>query len=437
MLFFRMEIAKLYTFFRNATEISTDTRKLKKGALFFALSGPNFDANQFAEQALDKGASAVIIDDPKLNLKKTNVVLVDNVLHTLQALASYHRKELKTPLIALTGSNGKTTTKELIREVLSSKYKVLATQGNLNNHIGVPLTLLKLKPDHEIGIIEMGANHPGEIATLSEIVNPNWGFITNFGKAHLEGFGSLDGVIRSKSELYVHLINNKQNILINADDSEQRKQTQNYKVSSFGQTNKADFVWENLHLSPEEGIEIKFEGQNYLSRLYGSYNTSNLAAALSFGALFKVPTDKIRKVLLKYVSENNRSQIISIRQTVYILDAYNANPTSMLAALQSFNNKESSNKAVILGDMLELGSVSAEEHQSLLKLCLKLSFKKIIVIGSNFNAITLKNDRILKFKNLQEFKKTINHSNWSYSHVLIKGSRALQLENLIPFFKSI
>jgi UDP-N-acetylmuramoyl-tripeptide--D-alanyl-D-alanine ligase len=432
-----MEIAKLYTFFRNATEISTDTRKLKKGALFFALSGPNFDANQFAEQALDKGASAVIIDDPKLNLKKTNVVLVDNVLHTLQALASYHRKELKTPLIALTGSNGKTTTKELIREVLSSKYKVLATQGNLNNHIGVPLTLLKLKPDHEIGIIEMGANHPGEIATLSEIVNPNWGFITNFGKAHLEGFGSLDGVIRSKSELYVHLINNKQNILINADDSEQRKQTQNYKVSSFGQTNKADFVWENLHLSPEEGIEIKFEGQNYLSRLYGSYNTSNLAAALSFGALFKVPTDKIRKVLLKYVSENNRSQIISIRQTVYILDAYNANPTSMLAALQSFNNKESSNKAVILGDMLELGSVSAEEHQSLLKLCLKLSFKKIIVIGSNFNAITLKNDRILKFKNLQEFKKTINHSNWSYSHVLIKGSRALQLENLIPFFKSI
>jgi len=283
----------------------------------------------------------------------------------------------------------------------------------------------------------MGANHPGEIATLSEIVNQKWGFITNFGKAHLEGFGSLDGVIRSKSELYVHLINNKQNILINADDSEQRKQTQNYKVSSFGQTNKADFVWENLHLSPEEGIEIKFEGQNYLSRLYGSYNTNNLAAALSFGALFKVPTDKIRKVLLKYVSENNRSQIISIRQTVYILDAYNANPTSMLAALQSFNNKESSNKAVILGDMLELGSVSAEEHQSLLKLCLKLSFKKIIVIGSNFNAITLKNDRILKFKNLQEFKKTINHSNWNYSHVLIKGSRALQLENLIPFFKSI
>ena len=432
-----MEIAKLYTFFRNATEISTDTRKLKKGALFFALSGPNFDANQFAEQALDKGASAVIIDDPKLNLKKTNVVLVDDVLHALQALASYHRKELKTPLIALTGSNGKTTTKELIREVLSSKYNVLATQGNLNNHIGVPLTLLKLKPDHEIGIIEMGANHPGEIATLSEIVNPNWGFITNFGKAHLEGFGSLDGVIRSKSELYVHLINNKQKILINADDSVQRKQTQNYKVSSFGQINKADFVWENLHLSPEERIEIKFEGQNYLSRLYGSYNTSNLVAALSFGALFKVPTDKIRKVLLKYVSENNRSQIISIRQTVYILDAYNANPTSMLAALQSFNNKESSNKAVILGDMLELGSVSAEEHQSLLKLCLKLSFKKIIVIGSNFNAIKLKNDRILKFKNLQEFKKTINYSNWNYSHVLIKGSRALQFENLIPFFKSI
>ena len=422
-----MEIAKLYTFFRNATEISTDTRKLKKGALFFALSGPNFDANQFAEQALDKGASAVIIDDPKLNLKKTNVVLVDNVLHTLQALASYHRKELKTPLIALTGSNGKTTTKELIREVLSSKYKVLATQGNLNNHIGVPLTLLKLKPDHEIGIIEMGANHPGEIATLSEIVNPNWGFITNFGKAHLEGFGSLDGVIRSKSELYVHLINNKQNILINADDSEQRKQTQNYKVSSFGQTNKADFVWENLHLSPEEGIEIKFEGQNYLSRLYGSYNTNNLAAALSFGALFKVPTDKIRKVLLKYVSENNRSQIISIRQTVYILDAYNANPSSVSLALENFHLADHPKKIVILGDMFELGEAAKMEHQSIVDLTNALNFNRCIFVGEHYDAT----DAHETYRLFSDLKSQLNQTPIQDAFILIKGSRGMALERLL------
>ena len=431
-----MEIATLYTFFLNASGISTDSRKLEEGALFFALSGPNFDGNQFAEQALKKGALGVVIDNPNLTIKGKNVILVENTLNTLQDLATFHRQKLGTPIIALTGSNGKTTTKELIRVLLTSKYNVLATKGNLNNHIGVPLTLLKLKYHHEIGIIEMGANHSGEIADLSEIAKPNWGFITNFGKAHLEGFGSMEGVIYAKSELYKYLINNKQNILINLDDSEQIKQTQGYKVSSFGQTEKANFQWENLEPN-EEGIKIYFQDQSFKSKLYGTYNLSNLAAALSFGTIFEVTKNEMQKALSKFESKNNRSQIIKIQNTEYILDAYNANPTSMIAALESFDKKKSLNKVVILGDMMELGSSSVKEHEHILNLSLRLSFEKIIIIGAHFNSSILEDERILKFKNLDTFRKTINHSNWNYDHVLIKGSRALKLEGLIPFFKSL
>ena len=431
-----MEIATLYTFFLNASGISTDSRKLEEGALFFALSGPNFDGNQFAEQALKKGALGVVIDNPNLTIKGKNVILVENTLNTLQDLATFHRQKLGTPIIALTGSNGKTTTKELIRVLLTSKYNVLATQGNLNNHIGVPLTLLKLKSHHEIGIIEMGANHSGEIAALSEIAKPNWGFITNFGKAHLEGFGSMEGVIYAKSELYKYLISNNQNILINLDDSEQIKQTQGYKVSSFGQTGKANFQWENLE-SNEEGIKIYFQNQSFQSKLYGTYNLSNLAAALAFGTLFEVAKNEMQKALSKFESKNNRSQIIKIQNTEYILDAYNANPTSMIAALESFDKKKSLNKVVILGDMMELGISSVEEHEDIVNLSLRLSFEKIIIIGVHFSSSILEDERILKFKNLDAFRKTINHSNWNYDHVLIKGSRALKLEGLIPFFKSL
>ena len=431
-----MEIETLYTFFLNASGICTDTRKLEKGCLFFAFSGPNFDGNKFAEQALKKGALAVVIDNSKLKLKGENIILVKNTLNTLQELATFHRQKLNTCLIALTGSNGKTTTKELIREVLESRYKVLATQGNLNNHIGVPLTLLKLKPYHEIAIIEMGANHPGEIAELSEIAKPNWGFITNFGKAHLEGFGSLEGVIRSKSELYKHLINNKQKILINSDDTEQIKQTKGYKVSSFGQGEKANFVWKKIDENGEE-IKIKFQGKSFHLRLYGSYNLTNLAASLAFATLFEVPTDAIQKALYKFVLKNNRSEIIKIQNTEYILDAYNANPTSMLSALLAFDNKKSLNKVVILGDMMELGKYSMKEHDYILNRSLRLSFEKIITIGTQFFTTTKEDDRILKFENLESFKKNIDHSNWKYNHALIKGSRASQLEDLIPFFSTL
>ena len=430
-----MNIAPLYTSFLNATKVCTNTRKLEQGDLFFALSGPNFDGNKFAQQALNMGASAVVIDQLNLDLESENVFVVKNSLETLQALATYHRQKLNTPLIALTGSNGKTTTKELIREILAAKYKVLATEGNLNNHIGVPLTLLKLKPHHQIGIIEMGANHPGEIAQLSEITKPNWGYVTNFGKAHLEGFGSLQGVIQSKSELYKYLISQKQNILINGDDLEQVKQTQGHKITRFGHTQEADFHWEILN-TDEEGVRIQFQGNSYPSKLYGAYNRSNIAAALSFGALFNVSVEAAQKALYNYVSKNNRSQKIKIHQTEYILDAYNANPTSMLAALEAFNQEKKLKKVVVLGDMMELGSTSAIEHQNILDHCLGLSIERIITIGKQFYASSNPNEKIDKYETLSAFMESFELVNWEFDQVLIKGSRALELEKLISFFKS-
>lgn len=430
-----MNIAPLYTSFLNATKVCTDTRKLEQGDLFFALSGPNFDGNKFAQQALNMGASAVVIDKLNLDLEGENVFVVKNSLETLQVLATYHRQKLNTPLIALTGSNGKTTTKELIREILAAKYKVLATEGNLNNHIGVPLTLLKLKPHHQIGIIEMGANHPGEIAQLSEITKPNWGYVTNFGKAHLEGFGSLQGVIQSKSELYKYLISQKQNILINGDDLEQVKQTQGHKITRFGHTQEADFHWEILN-TDEEGVRIQFQGNSYPSKLYGAYNRSNIAAALSFGALFNVSVEAAQKALYNYVSKNNRSQKIKIHQTEYILDAYNANPTSMLAALEAFDQEKKLKKVVVLGDMMELGSTSAIEHQNILDHCLGLSIERIITIGKQFYASSNPNEKIDKYETLSAFMESFELVNWEFDQVLIKGSRALELEKLISFFKS-
>ena len=430
-----MNITPLYTSFLNATKVCTDTRKLEQGDLFFALSGPNFDGNKFAQQALNMGASAVVIDQLNLDLESENVFVVKNSLETLQALATYHRQKLNTPLIALTGSNGKTTTKELIREILAAKYKVLATEGNLNNHIGVPLTLLKLKPHHQIGIIEMGANHPGEIAQLSEITKPNWGYVTNFGKAHLEGFGSLQGVIQSKSELYKYLISQKQNILINGDDLEQVKQTQGHKITRFGHTQEADFHWEILN-TDEEGVRIQFQGNSYPSKLYGAYNRSNIAAALSFGALFNVSVEAAQKALYNYVSRNNRSQKIKIHQTEYILDAYNANPTSMLAALEAFDQEKKLKKVVVLGDMMELGSTSAIEHQNILDHCLDLSIERIITIGKQFYASSNPNEKIDKYETLSAFMESFELVNWEFDQVLIKGSRALELEKLISFFKS-
>ena len=429
-----MHIQKLHQLFSSSTGISTDTRSLEKGALFFALKGENFNGNLFAEKALSQEAIAIVVDDINLKSLAPNVIIVEDVLETLQELARFHRKKLNTPIIALTGSNGKTTTKELIREVFSKKYKVLATKGNLNNHIGVPLTLLELKEEHQIAIIEMGANHQGEIKILCEIALPNWGYITNFGKAHLEGFGGVEGVIRGKSELYKHLIERGQKILINIDDPIQKRLTENYPVSSFGNGQDSTFK-----ITKEEntstGLKVSFNEQTFSSPLHGAYNLNNIAAAVIFGHIYKIPTEEIQSGIQQYVATNNRSQKIKIKNTSIILDAYNANPTSMKHAIKAFEKIGTLKSMMIIGDMMELGQESEKEHQNILDYCLNTKFKYIHLIGAQFSETAT--SRALKHKDLETFKKHISSSSLDeFDHVLIKGSRSMKLETLLSLFES-
>ena len=307
MLFCFMQLPRIYQNYLSSSGISTDTRSLKKGELFFALHGEKFNGNKFAEKAISIGAIKVIVDDQNIALLGTKVIVVKNTLKTLQKLANFHRTKLKTPIIAITGSNGKTSTKELVREVLSQKYSVLATEGNLNNHIGVPLTLLKLKEHHELAIIEMGANHLKEIELLCNITQPNWGYITNFGKAHLEGFGSIQGVVKGKSELYEHLIDRKQKILINGDDHKQIIQTNNYPTTSFGIGGK-----NNFQILPQENknktLQLNFKETAFISPLYGTYNLNNIAAAISFGYLFEVSLEEIKKATKPEVKAKDKAK---------------------------------------------------------------------------------------------------------------------------------
>ena len=429
-----MDIKKLYNAFLNSNGISTDTRTLKKGDLFFALSGPNFNGNHFVKKALEKGASFVVIDNSDSIDLGSNVFVVNNSLRTLQDLATFHRKKINIPIIAITGSNGKTTTKELIREVLSESYNVLATEGNLNNNIGVPLTLLNLKRKHEIGIIEMGANHLNEIELLSSISLPNWGYITNFGKAHLEGFGSKEGVIQGKSELYKHIKLKNGQVLINGDDAEQIKQTRNQKVVRFGIEEINDF--KISYRSNEKDLQVQYKGINFKSPLYGDYNLTNIAASIAFGVIFKVDLIHIKNAIEEYKSKNNRSQKLIINKVPYILDAYNANPSSMQVALNAFAENQAETKTVILGDMLELGDYTKNEHKNILNLCLKLNFKEIFTIGNNFKSISINSNKIFRFEKIKNFKEYFKKNNIVIDSVLIKGSRFLQLESLIPFLKS-
>ena len=435
MLFYFMQLQSIYKNYLSSSGISTDTRSLKKGELFFALNGEKFNGNQFAEKAISLGAIKIIVDDQKIASLGPKVIVVKDTLKTLQELATLHRTKLQTNIIAITGSNGKTTTKELVREVLSQKYCVLATDGNLNNHIGVPLTLLKLKEHHELAIIEMGANHLKEIELLCNITQPNWGYITNFGKAHLEGFGDIQGVIKGKSELYDHLINRKQKILINGDDNMQIIQTNNYPITSFGIGNE-----NNLKILPKKNknkiLQLNFKETSFKSKLYGAYNLNNISAAISFGYLFEVSLEKIKKAINTYQSTNYRSQQIKIKDSLVIFDAYNANPSSMEIALEAFQTVATSNSCIILGDMLELGSTSKKEHEAIIAQCLYYKIQNIHLVGPHFLNTTSLDSTITKHNDLNTFLKFIESNSFKFDKILIKGSRSIKLEGVLPFLES-
>lgn len=378
-----MTIAQIHQLFLTYSTVCTDTRKITKDCIFFALKGDNFNGNKYAAEALQKGAAYVIVDE-KEYATSDQFILVEDVLQTLQQLGKYHRKHCTAKVIGLTGSNGKTTTKELIKAVIQKKYKTIATVGNLNNHIGVPLTLLTIKEDTEIAIVEMGANHLKEIEFLSNLAEPDYGYITNFGKAHLEGFGSTEGVIQGKSELYHYLTTNQKHIFLNADDPIQETKLGTYiKKIGFSTSNEQYYKIELLNADPF--VTIKVKDSTITSNLVGAYNFTNCCAAILMGKYFNITLPDIKDAIESYIPENNRSQILEQNGHKIILDAYNANPTSMAAALDNFNGLKVARKIVFLGDMFELGNTAAEEHQEIADKVGKMNFTtSFLVGGENF-----------------------------------------------------
>ncbi len=423
-----MKTEALHKLFLECHSVSTDTRKIKKGDIFFALKGDNFNGNEYAETALQNGAKFAVIDEAEF-LTSSKTILVDNVLESLQKLATFHRNYINKPIIALTGSNGKTTTKELINAVLSKKYITTATKGNLNNHIGVPLTLLSLTQETEIGIIEMGANHQKEIEFLCKITQPDYGYITNFGKAHLEGFGGVEGVIKGKSEMYDYLISANKQIFINANDPIQTEKTKNSKVFSFGnQIEEIDVPVRFIEALPF--VKCNYNNLHIQSQLIGDYNFNNIAIAITIGNYFKVNDSKIKQAIESYIPTNNRSQIIEKNSNKIILDAYNANPTSMRAALLNFEKQEGY-KIAVLGDMFELGEDAKIEHQNITNLALSLNIDNIILIGENFYKSKIDSKQKVQFKSFEAFKNTFNFHNIKRKTLLIKGSRGMALERIL------
>ena len=418
------QLKKLYSFYLKYPHVSTDTRNIKPNSIFFALKGDKFNANEFAEKAIDTGAAAAVIEEEKYR-KNEKYFLVQNVLKTLQQLATYHRKQLDIPVIGITGSNGKTTTKELIAAVLRKKWTIYATQRNLNNHIGVPLTILSLTKKHQIAVIEMGANHIGEIAELCTIAQPNHGIITNIGKAHLEGFGSHQGVIKAKNELYEYIKKNNGLLFVNNDNELLSALSASIKRISYGENKTAEFNGHFLEADPFVILQQKEQTIN--TQIIGKYNFENILAAACIGDHFKVEHQKIKEALEEYVPSNSRSQVIKKGTNTILLDAYNANPTSMEAALNNFKEMKAKKKILILGDMLELGSHSLEEHKKIINMLAQKGFNDFLLIGEQFYSVSEKN----KFRNTEEVKLYLAENPISNSLILIKGSRGIKLETLL------
>lgn len=423
-----MEIAELYKCFMECGKVTTDSRNCPEGSMFIALKGETFNGNAFAAQALKQGCRYAVIDESEYAGEGT--ILVDNCLQALQQLANYHRRQLKTPVIGITGTNGKTTTKELISTVLSRKFNTLYTEGNFNNHIGVPLTLLRLTKEHEMAVVEMGANHPGEIKTLVHIAEPDYGIITNVGKAHLQGFGSFEGVIRTKGELYDFLrAKGGATIFIQNENPYLNGIAEGLTCVRYGQTAGLYVSGELISCSPFLSFRWTAEGVSHEvnTHLIGSYNLDNMLAAAAIGRYFGVSDDDISSALASYLPHNNRSQLKETADNKLIVDAYNANPTSMMAALKNFRQVEAPHKMVILGDMKELGEASREEHQKVVDYLKECGFDRVVLVGSEFAAAT---HSYQTFQHVDEVLADIRiHKPQGY-YILIKGSNSMKLSQL-------
>lgn len=429
---------QLYSIFLKHPIICTDSRVCPENSIFFALKGDNFNANAFALSALEKGCSYAVVDEAEYAIDD-RFILVEDVLATLQELATYHRKKLGTTILGITGTNGKTTTKELIAAVLSEKYNVLFTQGNLNNHIGVPLTLLKLNSSNEIAVIEMGANHPGEIKQLAEIACPDYGIITNVGKAHLEGFGSFEGVKQTKKELYDYIFVNGKEIFINKDNADLNemagaagfKTTDRVNKYSLDINNDCFTCGEIKSCSPFLNMECTIDTAETITintQLIGAYNAENVLAAVAIGHYFEVENNSIKRGLENYVPQNNRSQLTITENNKLVVDAYNANPTSLRAAILNFAQMDIENKTLIIGDMLELGEQSKVEHQNIIDLLQQNKFHNVLLVGKEFSETM---NSFHCFVDVTELLKHIEKQPIKNHFVLIKGSRGIKLEKVI------
>lgn len=419
-------IEKIYQLYSQRYLVTTDSRKVEPGCVFVALKGEHFDGNDFAYQVASDNIAACVIADRKDLPQHERLFIVDDSLTALQELAKLHRERCNTPIIGITGTNGKTTTKELVASVLSQKYNIIYTQGNFNNHLGVPLTLLQIKPETEIAVVEMGANHPKEIELLCSLAQPNFGIITNIGKAHIEGFGSFEGVVKTKNELYDYLRNTNGKVFLNNDNPLLKELAHDLTYVSYGKDDSANYNAAILSSNPY--LSIKWNGMEINTNLVGDYNFENVMAAITVGCCFNIEQELIIKALENYSPTNNRSQFIKTEKNEVVMDAYNANPVSMSNSVRNFRNISDDNHLLILGDMKELGNESMNEHQEILNLVKELGFNNVILVGSEFNKI---NSGFISFLNVEELISHINNNEIHGKKILIKGSHSIHLEKII------
>lgn len=426
-----MKTENIYSLFRSNPQVSTDSRQIKAGSIFFALKGGNFDGNSFALSALDEGASYSVVDDKHL-AANPRCIVVEDVLKALQNLANYHRKQFNIPLLGITGTNGKTTTKELITAVLSTQLQTKATKGNLNNHIGVPLSLLEIDTDTEFAVIEMGANHPGEIHELCQIAMPNIGIITNIGKAHLEGFGSQDKIIKTKNALYDSVASVPGELFVNGDNTLLMKLSEKYKRYTYGSSRSYNYSGMLSSNSAILEFDFHYKGKAYhvKTKLAGQYNFENAMAAVSLGLFFGIHPENIKTALESYMPENNRSQIVETENNLLILDAYNANPSSMDVSIRSFRNMNYQSEVLIIGDMLELGSQEEEEHKHIISLIKELNFNEVYYVGPVFYRILNHDPSFNVFCDVGQARNYFRSNLLKNKTILIKGSRGTHLELL-------